>query len=309
MTENEEGESITRKRRLSRKEQKERKKQKRKTHQNNVAPKRAPTQDHRSTEKIILDGGGDDDDDEFLKNYEPIPLPPQGKDVSSPATQSLGKWFPKAKVIKSITSASDDAHRTVRASILLFYQYSIWPKAKVHQLLTYLSQIAEKRHLGGRIRVAQEGVNATVSSVDCDGQSAACTLRHFCQDLKNFDNIFMETDFKFMDNLAADRHFKDLKLLPVKELVYYGFDEKALADGGKHVEAEAFHKLLEQDSTVVIDVRNHYESAIVRNLCYRSLQRRKLTNLMRRSLVCPRECIGTFRWTVSAVLIVGSYLY
>lgn len=201
---------------------------------------------------------------DFLENYTPIEIPQSANIEAS----SLGKWFPKAKVIKSAILYSNDTQSAAKASLLLFYQYAKWSEGKVDQLVAYLTKVAETRKtLGGRIRIAPEGVNATVSSVDSNDMSANAMLRHFCEDLRRFDPIaFAATDFKFIDGITPDRHFKDLKLLPVKELVFYGIreNEAPLDKGGTHVDAQEFHKLLENDSAVVIDVRNHYEAAIGR---------------------------------------------
>jgi predicted sulfurtransferase len=116
--------------------------------------------------------------------------------------------------------------------------------------MTYLSTIAKKRNIGGRIRVAQEGVNATLSAVDMptkNGISASEALRHVIQDLKNFDPVFEETDFKYIDDLPADRHFKELRVIPVEELVFYGIREEDAAcdEGGVHLDAIEYRKLIE----------------------------------------------------------------
>ena len=252
-----------RKKRLSRKEQKARKKQRKQ------AIKLPQTQNNKhSSRSAHQQTPADKTEKDYLTNYEPIPIPESIHSTSA----SLGKWFPKAKVIKSSVSYSNDSQDVdKRASLLLFYQYVSppWPESKVSQLVAYLAKVAESRKtLGGRIRVAPEGMNATVSSVD-DGTDvdAETTLRFFCQDLRNFDKHFEETDFKFITNQPPDRHFKDLKLLPVKELVFYGIrdDRAPLEKGGVHLEPADFHEMLENDTdTVVVDVRNHYEAAIGR---------------------------------------------
>jgi predicted sulfurtransferase len=250
------------KKRLSRKEQKARKKQRHQStvqYQNPMQPATLQQAPIKQAEKKK---------ENVLASYQPIPIP----DSLQPSGASLGKWFPKAKVIKSSVAYSNDAQSTdTKASLVLFYQYVTppWPESRVSQLLAYLTKIAETRKtLGGRIRVAPEGMNATVSSVDAGGVDAKTTLEHFCQDLKRFDKAFEETDFKFIDEQPADRHFKDLKLLPVKELVFYGFQDfqAPLDKGGVHLEPNDFHALLEGNpkDTVVVDVRNHYEAAIGR---------------------------------------------
>ena len=51
----------------------------------------------------------------------------------------------------------------------------------------------------------QEGMNATVSGLSDD-------LRAFTAALGGFDQHFLKTDFKFMDNLPVDRAFGELKV-------------------------------------------------------------------------------------------------
>lgn len=149
------------------------------------------------------------------------------------------------------------------------------------------------------MRISTEGVNCTVSAASTSDSTnptfeAAQTLRHFAQDLRNFDhNAFKNTDFKYIDGLRADRHFKEMKILPVKELVFYGIREEDNGDvdsrkedcvttkkdvedknngailpknakGGIHLDPKEYHEMLNNSNAVVIDVRNHYEAAIGR---------------------------------------------
>jgi predicted sulfurtransferase len=220
--------------------------------------------------------------------YVPTPIPSlseladKRKENSTASTASskktLGKWFPNASVIKSPVSYSNaDVHKTsAKAALVLFYQYvePHWSTERVRQLTVFLERIAAVRVLGGRIRVAPEGVNATVSSIDLlevEGGTAVKTtaqaaLRHFAEDLKRFDDAFHKTDFKFLPDLSPDRHFAQLKLFPVQELVFYGLksDQAPLSKTGVHLPPHEFHRKLAQPDTVVIDVRNHYEAAIGR---------------------------------------------
>eukprot|EP00546_Thalassionema_frauenfeldii_P017596 CAMPEP_0178897452 /NCGR_PEP_ID=MMETSP0786-20121207/1756_1 /TAXON_ID=186022 /ORGANISM="Thalassionema frauenfeldii, Strain CCMP 1798" /LENGTH=560 /DNA_ID=CAMNT_0020568007 /DNA_START=33 /DNA_END=1715 /DNA_ORIENTATION=+ len=275
---------IERKRRLNRKEQKARKKLKKKTrfpreicqegNDINEGTNRSQRQESitSSREKVAgLNKLDVAECDEYMSNYKPVTIPSLIESSNEIKSSSLGKWFPKAKVIKSrISYTNADIKKTsAKSSLVLFYQYAKdpWSDSKVRQLVSYLTEIAGVRTIAGRIRVASEGVNATLSSVDHENISAKMTLRHVCRDLQNFDpKVFACTDFKFLDDLSPDRHFKDFKILPVQELVYYGWSPKEapLKAGGVHLPAREFHKMLEQDETVVIDVRNHYEAAIGR---------------------------------------------
>lgn len=264
--------------------------------------------------------------EEYHANYVPAPAVKLVKEHTD--SKSLGKWFPKASVIKSQVSYGNDylaklakekkkqqtqnssnnnnCTATIhepKASLVLFYQYvnPTWSNAKVSSFLTYLTNIAQthRTNIGGRIRVSSEGINATVSAASTSAGSnngvdaefeAAQTLRHFTKDLQQFDpEAFKDTDFKYVDGLTADRHFKEMKLLPVKELVFYGIREgdcatttstldtaaastnvedsdsdKKEVKGGIHLDASDYHEMLKRNDAVVIDVRNHYEAAIGR---------------------------------------------
>lgn len=211
--------------------------------------------------------------------YVPTPLPAEDAHQKEPGKhntskynknnnqKTLGKWFPKARVMKSKSSATNNC------TILLFYQYKspdVWGDAKVATLIRYLQSMFEHHRgmLGGRLRVAPEGINATLSCGDApDGTNGRTILEHFTRDLQQFDAAFEETDFKFLP-AQADRHFKDLKILPVQELVFYGFQQQSapLSETGVHLAAQEFHNMLGDTSkeTVVIDVRNHYEAALGR---------------------------------------------
>lgn len=293
------------KRRLTKRERKNLKKQK-----TSAAAASTPSTDdnslplssHSSAAKVVL--AAEPTLEEYMANYIPAPSVKFAHEHSD--SKSLGKWFPKASVIKSSVCYSNDylakfskgkkknkssnprAKQEPKASLLLFYQYvkPTWSDAKVSSLLTYLTNIAQKHrtNIGGRIRVSSEGINATVSAASRDDGDdnkdtafeAAQTLRHFTKDLENFDpHAFADTDFKYIDGLTADRHFKELKLLPVKELVFYGIREEDCAggendngkrevQGGIHLDARDFHEMLKRNDAVVIDVRNHYEAAIGR---------------------------------------------
>ena len=286
-----EQQAAKRKRRLSKKERKALKKQK-------TGNKSTPSRD---------DSADDCPSTDFMKSYQPIQVPEQpsreilnskGRGNADASTdndleggsggKTLGKWFPNALLVKCainytntgklltngpVKDIDESKTKNPRSSLVLFYQYTEkkkkWSPNRVKILMTYLSTIAKKRNIGGRIRVAQEGVNATLSAVDLptkDGVSAYETLRHVIQDLKAFDPIFEETDFKFIDDLSPDRHFKELRVIPVEELVFYGIREEhaACGEGGVHLDAIEDHEMLKKENAVVIDVRNHYEAAIGR---------------------------------------------
>jgi len=260
---------------------------------------------YTNTGKLLLRGSARRTNDNNNKKTSTISTNNDSKNIVTKQQQS-----------KTTTTTNNNP----RSSLLLFYQYinannnkqGKWSQTQLQLLMTYLSTVAKQRHIGGRIRVAQEGVNVTVSAVDIlqensvggdgdgtvVGTTAKESLRHFVRDLQNFDpGVFASdaTDFKYIDNLPPDRHFKELKVMPVQELVFYGVKEEDKwmekqqqrggqqrrndkrqdgknsagtstggVGGGVHLDADEFDKMLQQSNTVVIDVRNHYETVLGR---------------------------------------------
>lgn len=177
------------------------------------------------------------------------------------------------------------------ASIVLFYQYKepVWTEQEFQRALKLILSIGHRFSMTGRGRIAPEGVNCTLT-----GPSAA-KVREFCQALrdewgvvdrvgttsknnKNKNNkdsherkmgdrdLFKATDFKITDGLPQSQKFKSLSIRKTNELVAYGLEgEKAPSIekfGGEHLNAINYHEALKDKDTVVIDVRNAYETAI-----------------------------------------------
>ena len=175
--------------------------------------------------------------------------------ASNKRKKSLGSWFPTASVNK-VTSYPAGTPIT----ITLFYHYvtPLWNESRKNDAQRFLETFGEECNIGGRLRVAREGLNATLSG-------PRENIDKFLNGLKAFEPQFQNTEFKHVHDLPEDRAFKDLKILPVQELVYYGIAaDENLGPGGVHLEPAEYHQKLAESNTVVIDVRNTYESDIGR---------------------------------------------
>ncbi len=100
-------------------------------------------------------------------------------------------------------------------------------------------------------------------------------------------HVFGNTDFKYVDGLPDNQMLKGLKVWPVSEIVTYGFDpaEARLDMRGVHLTPQQFHNALEEENTVVIDVRNYNEALIGR---FNPPVAEYLDPLMRRSTDFPK---------------------
>lgn len=146
-------------------------------------------------------------------------------------------------------------------TICLFYQYKepAW-KTKEHKAaLNKVTELATFYKVTGRGRCAPEGLNCTLTA-------SANDIRAFCYALRQWDPDFHATDFKLEDGVPNKNRFRTFTLRKVAELVGYALDGVKAPSlnrhSGRHVEAPEYHKQMQQKDTVIIDVRNAYESDI-----------------------------------------------
>lgn len=149
-------------------------------------------------------------------------------------------------------------------SIVLFYKYFLPPlplpsKEDIEALSSFFQEACSKEGLKGRILLATEGVNGTLSATNQDN------LRSFCSKMEESQPLLKNIDWKYSENESAKEPFPDLKIAICKEIVSTG-NTVTVRDipqfGGKHLTPSEFHMALEDDGekeTVVIDVRNTFE--------------------------------------------------
>lgn len=107
----------------------------------------------------------------------------------------------------------------------------------------------------GRIYVAKEGVNAQLS----------LPADRFNAFKKHLDTIAFLEDIRL--NIAVEQDnmsFLKLKVKVRDKIVADGLEDSSfdVTNKGVHVNAEKFNALIEDDNTILVDMRNHYESEI-----------------------------------------------
>ena len=107
----------------------------------------------------------------------------------------------------------------------------------------------------GRIYLATEGINAQISVPEKHLQA----FKAYLYSISFLDGVRL--------NIAVDdngKSFFKLKILVRKKIVADGLNDETfdVTDGGVHVDAEQFNKLSDNPDTIVIDMRNHYESEV-----------------------------------------------
>jgi UPF0176 protein len=107
----------------------------------------------------------------------------------------------------------------------------------------------------GRIYIAREGINAQISVPVTNRE----LFQQYLSTIDFLDGVRM--------NVAVEdngRSFFKLKILVRKKIVADGLDDKSfdVTNTGVHVNAAEFNKLAESPDTIIVDMRNHYESEV-----------------------------------------------
>lgn len=136
---------------------------------------------------------------------------------------------------------------------LSFYQY-----LKISEPQKYRDEMYERLDqwgVLGRIYVSQEGVNGQLSipTAHLEALRPELIKMGLKEDLRL--NYAIEDDGKSFFKLA----------IKVREkIVADGLDDETfdVTDKGVHLDAESFNALTDQEDTVIVDMRNHYESEV-----------------------------------------------
>ncbi len=112
----------------------------------------------------------------------------------------------------------------------------------------------EKLDCLGRIYIAHEGVNAQMSVPD----------NHWNQFVSELYAIPEFTDVPLKIGVHHNISFYKLQVKIRKQIVADGLtmDDYNIENVGKHLTAQEWNAAMEDDETIVVDMRNHYESEI-----------------------------------------------
>jgi UPF0176 protein len=133
---------------------------------------------------------------------------------------------------------------------LSFYQYH--PLQNPQEFRDELYKGLDPLKVFGRIYVAKEGINAQVSVPSSNFEA----FKQFLYSYPFLDGIRL--------NIAVDddrRSFWVLKIKVREKIVADGIEDVkfSMERKGKYVNAQQMNKLLQDENTIVVDMRNHYE--------------------------------------------------
>jgi len=155
-----------------------------------------------------------------------------------------------SKELKEKLKQSDEQRTTIS-----FYKYHKIDDPQKFRNELYL--LFDQLGVLGRIYIAHEGINAQLSVPD--------------KNVTQFKSQFFQIDFLMgiRLNTAIDdngKSFFKLKILVRKKIVSDGLNDSSfdVTNSGIHVNAKEFNQLAEDPNTVIVDMRNHYESEVGR---------------------------------------------
>ena len=154
--------------------------------------------------------------------------------------------------------------------VVLYYSYcNVGDATTVESLRKAQKELCSSLGLFGRILIASEGINGTLSAPDVDG-AVDCYIRQMKADPR-FASIDWKTSF------AAMCPFPDLSVRVVNEIVGYGAEMRNVdvTRAGRHLSPEDFHRAMGEalkkkevdgkcDDTIIVDIRNNFEHSIGR---------------------------------------------
>jgi UPF0176 protein len=134
-----------------------------------------------------------------------------------------------------------------------FYKYH--PIMEPGEFRNVLYNGMDEHHVMGRIYLAHEGINAQISVP----RGKLDAFRNYLYGFSFLNGVRL--------NVAVDdngKSFFKLKILVRKKIVADGLDDKSfnVTDSGVHVSARQFNDLADDPNTIIVDMRNHYESEV-----------------------------------------------
>ncbi len=132
-----------------------------------------------------------------------------------------------------------------------FYKFSPWAEYKSSRAI--IQKICKRNRVLGTILLASEGINGSITGDEIE-------VKNVIKYLKSIGN-FSDLEIKY--SKAFGKVFRKMNVRLKKEIVSMGekdIDPHQLT--GKHLEPEAWDKLLDEKDVIVVDTRNIYEHSI-----------------------------------------------
>ena len=130
--------------------------------------------------------------------------------------------------------------------IVSLYNFCLFQENIILELKKNLLIFEKKNEISGLIIIAKEGINGTI-----------------CGEESIVEKFIKNKDLNIKISYSKDKVFKRLKIKLKNEIVTMGITElNPRADKGAYVDSSSWNKLIEDQNTIIIDTRNHYEFSL-----------------------------------------------
>ncbi len=145
-----------------------------------------------------------------------------------------------------------------RLLVAAFYAFTPLDADQREALLSALPPLAREGHVLGSVLVASEGVNGTISGPESGVENLLAPLhRQLTLGQHHFERLEVKRSW------AERSVFRRFKARRKKEIVTMGVEYvDPRINVGTYVDPEDWNALVDDPDTLVIDTRNHYETAI-----------------------------------------------
>ena len=134
--------------------------------------------------------------------------------------------------------------------VLLYYSYTFIENPEVYRDAQH--EFCVENNLFGRIVVASEGLNGTVSGLSADCEAYMSWVKS--------DSRFSKIDFKVEE--CESIAFQKLHVRVKNEIVHSDLPVNPLEKTGKHLEPAEFKEMLNDPDVVLVDMRSNYEHLV-----------------------------------------------
>ena len=137
--------------------------------------------------------------------------------------------------------------------IVSLYSFFPFQESLIFDLKNKLLEIENKNDLSGLLIFASEGINGTI----CAEKNVIYTIINLLNKYTDNKNLNMKVNF------SKKKVFKKLKIKIKKEIVTMGVQEiNPSQDNGTYIDSANWNKLINNQNTILIDTRNHYEVSL-----------------------------------------------
>ena len=137
--------------------------------------------------------------------------------------------------------------------IVSLYSFFPFQENLILDLKNKLLEIENENDLSGLLIFASEGINGTI----CAEKNVIDIVINLLNKFTNNRNLNTKVNF------SDKKVFKKLKIKIKKEIVTMGIPEiNPSQDNGTYIDSVNWNKLIQNQNTIIIDTRNHYEVSL-----------------------------------------------